>query len=478
MRPVLLLVSDHILRVDDNISLLAACSTGNPVIPVYIHGDSPAGIYAPGTASQMWRYRSVLALKQAYRSRGSDLLIMKGDPCEILPVLIGETLACGVYMDTGVEPWRQRLAAKVRALCHQLSLKCTISMQQTLLPVAKVKGKAGEPCRTFDAFSRYYETRCKEDSPQVAPAIIARPEVWPVSLPVEVIRPPSAEGGPVQTLWQPGEKGAHKRLGELTRRLCAPSAQVYSSKQNYTISKLSAPLHFGELSMRQLFDRIEYLKSRNPATSSIIEPLMRDLLWRDFSYYQLYHHPDLPTKPLRESFENFPWHTGPSENFERWTLGQTGYPIVDAGMRQLLKTGWMPACIRIIVASFLVKNLMIDWRMGARWFWDAAVDADMACNSMNWQTIAGCGVENNSFSVLHPVEQSEIFNPDGAYIVEYVPELSRLPASHIHNPGVAPVAILEKAGVELGSSYPAPIVDFGLSCQIAQEAFDQIAVRQ
>jgi deoxyribodipyrimidine photo-lyase len=275
--------------------------------------------------------------------------------------------------------------------------------------------------------------------------------------------------------WKPSEEGARESLKKFS-----PKGGLYQSQRDFPsrdgTSRLSAHLHFGTVSVREIWKN---LRERQEATSSTkerkeIEVYLKELGWREFAYHLLYHFPFTPERPLREKFAAFPW-VKDEVQLRAWQRGLTGYPIVDAGMRELWKTGWMHNRVRMIVASFLVKDLRISWFEGARWFWDTLVDADLASNSMGWQWAGGCGADAAPyFRVFNPYLQGAKFDADGDYVKRWVPELAKLPSEYIHAPHEAPEEILKKAGVILGKTYPLPIVDHKIAREAALAAFQKI----
>jgi deoxyribodipyrimidine photo-lyase len=273
--------------------------------------------------------------------------------------------------------------------------------------------------------------------------------------------------------WSPGEPGARQRL----RAFLESGIQHYKAGRNRPdqkfVSRLSPHLHFGEISPQQVWHAVKSLKDE-PEISPDIDQLLSELGWREFSHYLLYHWPKLPRENLQKKFDRFPWRED-MEMLTRWQRGQTGYPIVDAGMRELWRTGYIHNRVRMVVASFLVKNLLLHWHHGADWFWDTLVDADLANNSASWQWVAGCGADPAPFfRIFNPVTQGQKFDPEGRYVRRYVPELDGLPARFIHNPWDAPAAVLQQAEITLGESYPYPIVELKASRDRALEAFDAV----
>jgi deoxyribodipyrimidine photo-lyase len=240
-------------------------------------------------------------------------------------------------------------------------------------------------------------------------------------------------------------------------------------------SRLSAHLHFGEISPHLLWHaaKAKIKETKGPAAKSL-ERFLAELGWREFSYHLLYHFPTLVDQPFRPEFAEFPWHDNPSA-LTAWQQGQTGFPIIDAAMRQLWHTGWMHNRVRMIVASFLTKNLLVPWQQGAAWFWDTLVDADLANNSASWQWVAGCGADAAPyFRIFNPVLQAERFDPEGTYVRQWVPELRDLPRDFIHQPWEAPALVLRAAGIRLGETYPERLIDHATSRDRALEAYEAI----
>ncbi|HVW00096.1 MAG TPA: deoxyribodipyrimidine photo-lyase, partial [Planctomycetaceae bacterium] len=276
--------------------------------------------------------------------------------------------------------------------------------------------------------------------------------------------------------WKPGEAGAHTAL----RRFLA-HIDEYPDERNRPdhagSSRLSPHLHFGEISPRQIWEAVCHACDESPAHPKRGEPFLRELLWREFAHVQLFHEPESPENPLRPEFADFPWRDD-RKSLRAWQRGETGFPWIDAGMRQLWRTGWMHNRVRMAAGSFLVKDLLIPWQKGAAWFWDTLVDADLANNTMNWQWVAGCGVDAAPFfRVFNPVLQGQRFDPEGEYVRTWVPELARLPAQWIHQPWKAPTEVLESAGVRLGDNYPEPIVDHDEARQRALDALHKVTAR-
>jgi deoxyribodipyrimidine photo-lyase len=274
--------------------------------------------------------------------------------------------------------------------------------------------------------------------------------------------------------WKVGEAAALAKLDHFIQT----SIHTYKERRDFmdqeATSKLSPHLHFGEISPRLIYHRCQELMALAQGDMAGAYNFLSELGWREFSYHLLYHFPVLPTKPFRVEFSQFAWSDQP-EILKRWQQGQTGFPVIDAAMRELWETGYMHNRARMIVASFLTKNLLIHWRCGAEWFWDTLVDADLASNSASWQWVAGCGVDAAPyFRIFNPVTQGEKFDPEGSYVKRWVPELAHLETKYIHQPWTAPFAVLKDAGIRLGHTYPQPMVDLKSTRERALQAYGGI----
>ncbi|NND65941.1 MAG: deoxyribodipyrimidine photo-lyase, partial [Gammaproteobacteria bacterium] len=276
----------------------------------------------------------------------------------------------------------------------------------------------------------------------------------------------------IAATWQPGEQSAHQRLQQFVNESMADYKEGRDRPDKSLTSRLSPYLHFGEITPRQIWHVVQpYLDRADHEAGA--RCFLSEIGWREFSYHLLFHFSDFPEQPFRKNFLSFPWVKN-DEALERWQLGQTGYPMVDAGMRELWHTGWMHNRIRMIAASFLVKHLLIHWQAGETWFWDTLVDADLASNSASWQWVAGCGADAAPyFRIFNPITQGQKFDPDGAYVKQWIPEIAQLSTKYIHAPWQAPAQELKDAGVKLGDNYPEPIVDHSEARQRALAAFEQ-----
>ena len=446
MQPLLLWFRRN-LRLIDNAALIEAAESGRPIIPVYIVDEQDAG-----SASRWWLHHSLASLDRDLQGLGTSLVLRAGSPENVLTQLAEETGATAVYFARRYEPISRLQESAVRnALPEAVAVH---GLKDSLLhDPAKILTRAGNPYRVFTPFMLEASNSGDPPSPQSIPASLKFAGTLPASLPLSELDllPASeerAEGW--RDAWVPGESAGLQRIDQFESTLLAYDRHRDRPDIDAT-SRLSPYLHFGEVSIRQVWHAIRQLEpeARFSASSSM---LLRQLFWRDFSSYQLYHFPDLAEKPLRPEFEHFPW-SGSEEHLVAWQRGMTGYPIVDAGMRQLRETGWMHNRVRMVAASFLVKDLLIPWQFGATWFLDNLVDADLANNSAGWQWVAGCGADAAPyFRVFNPILQGTKFDPHGEYVSRWVPEIT------------------ENATCE----YPQPIVDHRLARQAALDAYQSI----
>lgn len=423
------------LRLKDNPALTHACHSGNPIIPLYILDDEIPGIWKIGKASRWWLHYSLLSLQESLHAHGSQLVLFKGDTFKILSALIDKHNVGALYWNRCYEPYAIKLEKKF----NDLQVQRHSYNGSLLFEPWDIYNNQNTPFKVFTPFWK----KCLEvesiDDPLPAPSHIITEKI--TSEPLESFQLLQGEWN-VEEFWQVGEKIAHRKL----KHFIDHSLNAYDHGRDIpsqkSTSELSPHLHFGEISPRQIFHALKHIPNR--------AKFLSEIGWREFSYYQLYHFPKLPEVPWRAEFSTFPWENNP-DFFKKWQKGETGYPIVDAGMRQLLKTGWMHNRVRMIVASFLVKDLFIHWQEGARWFWDALVDADLANNSASWQWVAGCGFDAAPFfRIFNPTLQGEKFDPEGTYVKQWIPELRDVPKNFVHKPW--------EAGWLAPGNYPAPII--------------------
>jgi len=422
------------LRLADQAAFAAAAALG-PVIPVYVLDDETPRHRRMGGASRWWLHHSLTALAADLARLGSRLVLRRGVAADELAAIAHETGARQVHAMAHAEPWWRNAE---RAVAARLDL--VLHPGQYLLPPASLRTGAGQPYRIYTPFWRALVDRMPPPAPQPAPLRLAPPPLWPASddLAQWQLLPgkPDWAGGMRET-WQPGEAGAAARLAAF-----ADKARRYGEARNLPsvegTSRLSPHLHFGEISVARVWHDMM-------AAGGSVEVFLGELGWRDYAANVLWQLPDYATANAKAAFDRFPWRDAP-DDLAAWQQGRTGYPIVDAGMRELWATGWMHNRVRMIAASFLIKHLLIDWRAGERWFWDTLVDADHAANAVNWQWSAGTGVDSQMFvRIMAPLTQSPKFDAAG-YIRRWVPELAHLDDALIHDPPLRP------------RGYPQPII--------------------
>ncbi|MDQ8179835.1 deoxyribodipyrimidine photo-lyase [Pelagicoccus sp. SDUM812005] len=451
------------LRLADNPALQQACEGGQAVLPVFVLDEEGEGDWPEGAASKWWLHHSLSALDKDLRELGSRLLLLKGAADEALAKLCGETGASGVFWNRRYEP---SIVARDTALKKRLAeqgVQVRSFNGSLLQSPLSVTNKSGTPFKVFTPFWKHIQNLGTRE-PLGKPQALAAPASWPKGEALESfgLLPQLDWADAFGEEWTPGERGGQVALAVFRERYVGKYSQQRDTPAVRGVSRLSPHLHFGELSPNQgwyAMDRQEH------------EPYLRQIAWREFAHHLLFHFTDTPAKPLRPEFEAFPWKPD-SRLLEAWQKGQTGYPIVDAGMRELWKTGWMHNRVRMIASSFLVKHLLQPWQAGAQWFWDTLVDADLANNTMGWQWVAGCGADAAPyFRIFNPITQGERFDGGGDYTRKWVPEIAGLPDKYLFKPWEAPANVLEKAGIDLGNTYPKPIVDHPRARQAALDAY-------
>jgi deoxyribodipyrimidine photo-lyase len=466
------------LRLADNPALQAAIQRGGAVIPVFIHAPEEEAPWQPGGASRWWLHRSLAAFDADLRAAGSDLVIRQGPSLPTLQQLVKETGAGAVFWNRRYEP-----AVILRDQNLQQALRAggvaAESFNGALLHEPwTVQNQSGKPFQVFTPFWRHCLAKPTPDEPLPAPREIPTPRQWPRSLALEALElePKIAWAEGLRVAWQPGAAGAQAQLQRFLREAVSNYSEDRNRPGRAGTSRLSPHLHFGEITPRQIWYAVRrHAKARHiPEATWRAWQFLTEVGWREFSHHLLYHFPHTPTEPLRADFKHFPWRKD-AVLLKAWQKGRTGYPIVDAGMRELWTTGWMHNRVRMIVASFLVKDLLLSWQEGAAWFWDTLVDADLAQNTLGWQWTAGCGADAAPyFRVFNPISQGEKFDPRGDYVRRWCPELKELPDAWLHHPWQAPPEILARAGVERERTYPRPLVSHAIAREIALEAFSKI----
>ncbi len=460
------------LRLEDNPALNAAIETGRPIIPVFIWEPDEGGAAAPGSAGRVWLHASLSRLRERLQQRGASLVVRQGESHEELGRLIAETGAVAVYWNRRYEPDIIKRDAAIKESLLGSGIEAISWNGSLLFEPQSMPNKSGRPYQVFTPFWKACLSR-GFDPPAAAPAGKFRhPSAAPRSLAIDELGllPQINWHDPILSAWDVGEAAADRRL----RTFADASVADYSTHRDIPgidgTSALSPHLHFGEIGPRQIVQAV----AGTGRGSRGAQVFLSEVGWREFAHHLLFHFPDTARAPLKPDFERFPWEPD-DDLLRRWQRGKTGYPIVDAGMRQLWRTGWMHNRVRMIVASFLVKHLLQPWQRGAEWFWDTLVDADLANNTLGWQWTAGCGADAAPFfRVFNPIAQGEKFDPQGDYVRRWIPELAQLPDKSIHQPWTTPAAELEQAGVSIGSDYPAPIVDHKRARTRALMAYDKM----
>ena len=451
----------HDLRLADNPALNAAVERGAPVIPVFIWAPEEEGRWRPGTASQWWLHHSLAALGADLEKRGSRLIIRRGTAGAALNDLLAESGASAVFWNRRYEPAATARDRTLKSQFEEFGIDVGSFDGNLLFEPGTIRNGRGDPYRVFTAFWKACLSRLGAPRCQKAPEKLRAPGKWPRSLALSELKlePAVDWSAGIGESWQPGERGAKKQL----KRFVKAALRDYSAGRDRPgvvgTSRLSPHLHFGEISPAEVWRSVQNVADDGVVSEqTACDAYLRQLGWREFAYHLLYRFPESTEQCLRPEFADFPWMTD-AKALRAWQQGKTGYPLVDAGMRELLQTGWMHNRVRMVAASFLVKHLLIGWRQGAAWFWESLVDADLANNSLGWQWVAGCGADAAPyFRIFNPVIQGEKFDPVGVYVRRWVPELARLPDRWIHKPWKAPASQLAEAGLRLGRDYPLPII--------------------
>ena len=446
------------LRLHDHAALTRAARGDRGVVAVYVLDDAAAGDWAIGGAGRWWLHHSLAALADSLGKHGVTLVLRRGDTARALAEVAAAVGARDIHAGRAHEPFAR---ATERAVAALPGLTLHLHRTATLFDLDAIRTQAGGVYGVFTPFAR--ACRAHEVGPPLpVPRLDGPPAPRSDALDDWGLLPTTPDwAAGIRAAWTPGEAGALARL-----KAFAHDIARYDARRNLPgepgTSMLSPHLHWGEVSPTQVWHAAE---ASEPGRGR--ETYQTEILWREFSAYLLWHHPELPEQPLRPEFSRMPWRVDDGA-LRAWERGRTGIPIVDAGMRQLWQTGWMHNRVRMIVASFLVKHLLIPWQDGERWFWDTLVDADLASNAASWQWVAGSGADAAPyFRVFNPVLQGRKFDPAGAYVRRYVPELSGLDAGRIHAPW--------ESGDLLSQAYPQPIVDLAAGRARALDAYRAVS---
>jgi deoxyribodipyrimidine photo-lyase len=458
-KPVILWFGND-LRSANNAALNAAAAAGE-VICLFILDDETPGSWKIGGASRWWLHRSLEKL-----SKTAKLVLRRGRADVVLAEVIEETGAQAVYFTRNHAPWSNALELRVKDACERASATCHRFGGFLLREPEAIRNGAGHPYKVYTPFSRACLAAIEPKLPPTAKLVHWQGEVKSDRLGDWQLLPSKPNwAATFETQWQPGEAGARIALAKFIEHGLAGYALGRDRPDKAFTSRLSPHLHWGEISPAQCWLAVRDAAAQSAGRlDSSAEKFLQEILWREFSYSILHQWPALPHAPFRPEFASFPWRHD-EEALAKWQRGETGYPIVDAGMRELWATGTMHNRVRMVAASFLTKHLLISWVEGAKWFWDTLVDADIASNSASWQWVAGSGADAAPyFRIFNPVLQGEKFDPQGEYVRHWLPELAGIPWEFIHHPWDSPVK----------AKYPAPIVEHSFARNRALQALQQI----
>jgi len=463
------------LRLLDNPALALAAKESEQLIPLYIFAPEEEKKWRPGEASNWWLHHSLVSLDKSLRKKGSSLVIEDGSSQEVLLELVKKHKVERVYWNRLYDPETVKRDKNIKKVLSEVGVEAASLNGYLLTEPWEIKNGSGKCYKVYTPYSKNIfksyncPTKFSVPSKLSSPEKIASSEKeFCLALEKLNLLPVIAWDKEFYEHWTPGEKGASK----LVKHFSGKADRNYSDNRDIPsidgTSLLSPHLHFGEVSPQQIWREV----SESEISSAEKHSYLRQLIWRDFAFSLLFNFPETSDKPLRPEFKKFPWKKN-RKQLIAWQKGQTGYPLVDAGMRQLWRTGWMHNRVRMVAGSLLVKHLLQPWQEGAKWFWDTLLDADLANNSMGWQWVAGSGADAAPyFRVFNPVRQGERFDVEGTYVKKWVPELSEVPKKWIHCPWDAPESVLKEASVRLGSTYPYPLVEPSEGRARALEAYD------
>ena len=459
------------LRTRDNPALAAAAARG-AIVPIFILDDTTSESCWPlGGASRWWLHHSLVALHNDL----GHLTLFKGAPCDLLPAIVKKVGASALYWNRCYEPFAIARDKKLKASLKRLGVEVHSFNGNLLHEPWEVATGSGDP---FKAYTPFWL------------ASLGKPTATPLLTPKITIDTSATAGDSLSdwgllprepdwasgwdTFWKPGESGALAQFDEFVKNGLAKYRDSRDRPDLKVTSRLSPHLHWGEISPRQIWARLA-LAAEDPLKRDSANKFLSEIGWREFSHHLIYHFPALPEQNWRRNFDAYPWRDSASD-LQAWQRGMTGYPLVDAGMRELWRTGWMHNRVRLIAASFLVKHLRIDWQQGEAWFWDTLLDADLANNAAGWQWVAGSGADASPyFRIFNPVTQGKKFDPNGDYVRRWCPELAGLPNEIIHEPFKAELKTLAQAGITLGSTYPFPIVDHDEARKAALDGYKKVS---
>ena len=465
------------LRLADNPALHAAFERKKPILPVFVL-ESDNGLRPLGAASRWWLHRSLKALHEALKDAGAELRFYKGEAGSIVPALAEKSGAALLVYNRRYGKSGRDLDETIGKAVEDHGCAVESFNGRLLNEPWEIETKSGGP---YGVYTPYWKNLKAKGLPQETlpkhgtfegASVPSSPETRPLdSLGLLPSAPDWAEGW--DETWSPGEAGAAARLRDFLEN----DLKGYDDERNKLASRgtshLSPHLRFGEISPRTIVAAVK--KAETKSVASDVDSFLSEIAWREFDYHNLFYHPDVAEKNLHDKYDGMAWDSPKKTELDAWKKGRTGFPVVDAGMRELWQTGYMHNRVRMITASFLIKDMLCDWRIGEKWFWDCLCDADPANNTMNWQWVAGSGADASPFfRVFNPVTQGERYDPDGDYIRRWVPELAKLDNKAIHAPWEASKEELDKADVELGKTYPEPMLDHKKARDKALAAYQKI----
>ena len=457
------------LRLADNPALSEAIRLSESIVPIFIfHKSKPA----LGEASAWWLHHSLSSLEKSLNEIDSYLVIRKGEPEEEIAKFVESENIDSIFWNRLYQPSDIKRDKKIKDRYSKTTVDVKSFNGSLLIEPWNILNSSNKPFQVFTPFWKKLNREYIPPKLLPKPKKVVSPKLKLKSIKVKELNllPKITWDKEFYNQWTPGETGAKKFLDSFLSKKVDSYQEERDFPRISATSRLSPYLHFGEISPKQIWLKAE----KKLETGKSIEPYLRQIAWRDFAHSMLFHFPATTNKPLREKFSKFPTIKS-AKSLRAWQEGKTGYPIVDAGMRELWVTGWMHNRVRMIVGSFLVKHLLQSWQKGAEWFWDTLVDADLANNTFGWQWIAGCGADAAPyFRIFNPILQGEKFDKQGDYVKKWIPELSELPKQYLHKPWEAPKAVLLEAGIELGVDYPFPIVDHQEARARALEAYDEL----
>lgn len=462
------------LRLLDNKAFYHACEQHKEILPIFIWDENTPQKWQMGSAQKWWLYHSLVSLQKDLKEHGLDLYLRKGKANEILKKITFEHNIQCLYSNFSYEPYQknQDEGLKNELLENQIEVSCYNS--SLLCEPWQIQTKSGSPYSVFSQFWKAFEMQ------EIEIKVYPKPKKFPKLIQIKnedlttwnllPTSPNWAKG--FEKYWKIGEKAAQEKLKNFTQTHLENYAQKRDFPAINGTSKLSSHLHFGEISPHLIWENCKKTFKGNQKNSKGLETYLREIGWREFCYYLIYHNPDFPEKNFHKKFDKLKWEKDPKK-LKAWQKGLTGYPIIDAAMRELWQTGWMHNRLRMVVGSFLTKHLQIHWMEGAKWFWDTLLDADLSNNSAGWQWVAGSGADAQPyFRIFNPIIQSKKFDPQGNFIRKWIPELAKLSNDEIHTPWEISKENLEKADIKLGKTYPFPIVDHKKAREKALKNFE------